>query len=63
MIVLNILKMMWQNLLFLVKLYNRGDKMERMVRVSFRGKILKEFPAGTTFKEIAESFSEYFKYI
>ena len=36
--------------------------MERMVRVSFRDKILKEFPAGTTFKEIAESFSEYFNY-
>ncbi|MBQ4633781.1 MAG: nucleoside kinase [Bacilli bacterium] len=36
--------------------------MERMVRVSFRDKIFKDFPAGTTFKEIASYFQEYFNY-
>ena len=36
--------------------------MERMVRVSFRDKVLKQFPAGTTFREIASYFQEYFNY-
>ena len=36
--------------------------MERMVRISFRDKVLKEYPAGTKFKEIAKDFQEYFNY-
>ena len=36
--------------------------MERMVRINFRDKVLKEYPAGTKFKEIAEDFQEYFNY-
>ena len=36
--------------------------MERMVRVNFRDKVLKEYPAGTKFKEIAKDFQEYFNY-
>ena len=33
-----------------------------MVRVNFRDKVLKEYPAGTKFKEIAKEFQEYFNY-
>ena len=36
--------------------------MERMVRVNFRNRVLKEYPAGTKFKEIAADFKEYFNY-
>ena len=36
--------------------------MERMVRVNFRDKVLKEYPAGTKFKEIANDFAQYFNY-
>ncbi len=36
--------------------------MERMVRINFRDKVLKEYPAGTKFKEIAKEFQEYFNY-
>ena len=36
--------------------------MERMVKVTFRDKVFKEFPAGTTFREIASYFQEYFNY-
>lgn len=36
--------------------------MDRMVRVSFHNKVLKEFPAGSTFKEISAYFQQYFNY-
>ncbi len=36
--------------------------MERMVRVNFRDKVLREYPAGTKFKDIAADFAEYFSY-
>ena len=36
--------------------------MERMIRVNFRDKVLKEYPAGTKIKEIAKDFKDYFNY-
>ena len=36
--------------------------MERMVKVTFRDKVFKEFSAGTTFRDIASYFQEYFNY-
>ena len=36
--------------------------MERMVRVNFRDKVLKEYPAGTKLKDVAADFKEYFNY-
>lgn len=36
--------------------------MDRMVKVTFQDKIVKEFPANTTLEEISHSFKEYFNY-
>lgn len=36
--------------------------MEKMVKVTFRGKVTKEFPADTTLAEVAHSFQKYFNY-
>ncbi len=36
--------------------------MERMVRINFRDKVLKEYPAGTKLTEIAKEFQKYFNY-
>lgn len=36
--------------------------MDRMVKVTFQNKIVKEFPANTTLEEISHSFKEYFNY-
>lgn len=36
--------------------------MERMVRINFRDKVLREYPAGTKYKDIAADFQEYFNY-
>ena len=35
---------------------------ERMVKVNFRDKVLKEYPVGTKLKEIASDFQKYFNY-
>lgn len=36
--------------------------MERMVKVTFQGRIVEEFKAGTTLKEVAMAFKKYFNY-
>ncbi len=36
--------------------------MEKLVKVTFRGKITKEFPADTTLAEISHSFQKYYNY-
>ncbi len=36
--------------------------MDRLVKVTFRDKIVKDFPADTTLEEIATSFQKYFNY-
>ena len=36
--------------------------MEKMVKVTFRGKVTKEFPADATLAEVARSFQKYFNY-
>lgn len=36
--------------------------MERMVKVTFQDRIVEEFPAGTTLKEVSLAFKKYFNY-
>ena len=36
--------------------------MEKMVKVTFRGKVTKEFPTDATLAEVARSFQKYFNY-
>ena len=36
--------------------------MEKMVKVTFRGKVTKEFPADATLADVAHSFQKYFNY-
>lgn len=36
--------------------------MEKIVKVTFRGKVTKEFPADTTLSEISHSFQKYYNY-
>lgn len=36
--------------------------MERMLKVTFQGRIVEEFKAGTTLKEVAMAFKKYFNY-
>ena len=36
--------------------------MDRMVKITFQDRIVKEFPANTTLEEISHSFKSYFNY-
>ena len=36
--------------------------MDRMVKVTYKDQITKDFPAGTTLKEISHSFQKYYNY-
>ena len=36
--------------------------MDRMIKITFQDRIIKEFPANTTLEEISHTFQSYFNY-